>query len=175
MNAALSRLLAAMTYPRAVDDFVELALPLFSTRSVTGAATPNVTVRARVIDVRRETHDVSTLVLTPNALWSGHRAGQYVALTAEVRGVRMTRCFSIASSEGGDSSRLIALTVKARPDGAVTPVLVSGQLRGAIVELSQATGDFVLPEVLPEREAASHRSCRCCARSSREAAGTSVT
>jgi ferredoxin-NADP reductase len=138
MNALGSRLLAALAYPRAVDDFVELALPLHSTREV----------RARVVSVRRETHDVATLRLQPNASWRGHRAGQHVALTVELRGVRRTRCFSIASA---DSESTIAITVKARPEGAVTPWLVSGVLEGAIVTLSQATGDFVLPDVLPER------------------------
>lgn len=132
MNATLSRLLAAMTYPRTVDDYVELAHPRHSSRHV----------RARVVDVRRETHDVATLVLEPNSLWAGHRAGQHVALTAEVRGVRKTRCFSIASAEGAST---IEITVKAQPGGVVTPALVSGAMRGAIVELSRASGEFVLP------------------------------
>jgi ferredoxin-NADP reductase len=140
MNAFTSRLLAALAYPRAIDDWVELALPLHSSREV----------RARVVEVRPETHDMATLVLRPNALWRGHRAGQYVALTVEVRGVRRTRCFSIASAEH-EPDGTVEITVKARPGGAVTPHIVSGSLRGAIVTLSVASGDFVLPDVMPER------------------------
>ncbi len=140
MNAVATRLLAALAYPRAIDDWVELALPLHSTREV----------RAKVVAVRPETHDTATLVLRPNARWRGHRAGQHVALTVEVRGVLRTRCFSVASAEDG-ADGTIEVTVKARPGGAVTPLLVSGSLRGAIVTLSQAWGDFVLPSVMPER------------------------
>ena len=140
MNVLSSRLVAALAYPRAVEDYLELAFPLHSARDV----------RARVVDVRRETHDVATLVLRPNARWAGHRAGQYVALTAEIAGVRRTRCFSIASSpDRGDG--VVELTIKARPGGAVTPALVWGDLRGSIVGLSQAQGDFVLPDEPPDR------------------------
>lgn len=138
MNAVFSQLLAAFVYPRTLDDYIELAFPLHSSRHL----------RARVLSVRRETEDVATLVLKPNALWHGHRAGQYVALTVEIDGARRTRCFSIASAEGAEH---LAITVKARPGGLVTPALVSGDLRGAIVELSQATGDFVLPSPMPPR------------------------
>ncbi len=140
MIAFASRLLAALTYPRAIDDFVEIANPLHSSREV----------RARVVAVRPETHDTATLVLQPNGRWRGHRAGQHVALTVEVAGVRRTRCFSVASRESS-SDGAIEITVKARPGGAVTPLLVSGALTGTIVTLSQAAGDFVLPELMPER------------------------
>jgi ferredoxin-NADP reductase len=137
MSTLSSRLAAALAYPRAFSDYIELAFPLHSEREV----------RARVVGVRRETRDVTTLVLKPNRLWAGHRAGQYVALAAEIGGVRRTRCFSISSAEGAAPE----ITIKARPGGAVTPALVFGEMKGAIVTLSQAQGDFVLPEVLPER------------------------
>lgn len=140
MNAVVSRLVAALCHPFKIDDYVELALPVWSSTEV----------RARVLDVRRETHDVATLVLRPNARWRGHRAGQHVALTVDLHGVRRTRVFSIASAEEA-ADPTIAITVKARPGGAVTPFLVSGALRGAIVTLSQASGAFVLPDVMPER------------------------
>jgi len=140
MNGIASRLLAALTYPRAVDDFVELALPLHSTREV----------RARIVSVEQETHDVATLRLVPNRRFRAHRAGQYVALTVPVGGVQRTRCFSIASAEGRVDGT-IELTIKAQPGGVVTPVLVSGSLRNAVVTLGQPSGDFVLPDAVPER------------------------
>jgi stearoyl-CoA 9-desaturase NADPH oxidoreductase len=139
MNSVASRLLAALVHPRSVDDFLELVQPLYSSWEA----------RARVVDVRPETHDVATLVLQPNGQWRGHRAGQHVGLTVEIRGVRRTRYFSVASGEGTDGP--IELTVKARSGGAVTPYLVSGALRGAVVTLSAPAGSFVLPDVLPER------------------------
>lgn len=142
MNATLSRLFAAFVYPRAASDYVDLVFPLAPTNSERA--------RARIVDVKRETHDVATLVLQPNRSWKGHRAGQYVTLTTEIDGVRRPRCFSIASAEER-AGRSIAITVKARPGGAVTPKLVSGEMRGAIVEVSRAMGDFVLPSKMPER------------------------
>jgi ferredoxin-NADP reductase len=138
MSTVAMRLFGALVWPRTLDDWLELAAPLHS----------SIETRARVIDIIRETADVSTLRLRPNGRWRGHRAGQHVMLTAEVRGIRRTRCFSVASAEGAET---IDLTIKARPGGAVTPALVSGALRGDVVTLSEATGDFVLPEVLPPR------------------------
>jgi ferredoxin-NADP reductase len=142
MTAIASRLLAALAYPRSIDDFLELAFPLATTREL----------RARVLAVEPETHDTATLVLRPSAHFSPHRAGQHVALTASLGGVRRTRCFSISSAEGrGRAGDPIAITVKARPGGAVTPRLVSGELRGQDVVLSQPAGTFVLPERVPDR------------------------
>jgi ferredoxin-NADP reductase len=139
MHAPHTRLLAALVHPRPVEDFIQLAAPLWSRSEI----------RARVLRVRPETHDVSTLVLEPNALWPGHRAGQHVLLSAEASGVRRTRCFSVASSPL-ERGRL-ELTIKARPGGAVTPHLVSPRMQGAVVVLSPPRGDFVLPEPVPER------------------------
>jgi ferredoxin-NADP reductase len=138
MTTVATRLAGALVWPRTLDDWLELVAPLHSSSEI----------RARVVDVVRETHDVSTLVLEPNARWRGHRAGQHVLLTAEVDGVRRTRCFSVSSPEGETPIRL---TIKAHPHGRVTPKLVSGALRGGIVTLSEPRGDFVLPEILPER------------------------
>ena len=131
MHATASRLLAAFVHPRTLDDYVELAIPLHSSREV----------RARVVAVVPETRDVATLVLRPNRLWRGHRAGQHVLLTAEIDGVRRARCFSVASAEDED---VVRITVKARPGGVVTPRIVAGALDGKIVSISQAAGDFVL-------------------------------
>jgi stearoyl-CoA 9-desaturase NADPH oxidoreductase len=138
MTTVATRLAGALVWPRTLDDLLELVAPLHSSSEI----------RARVVDVVRETHDVSTLVLEPNSRWRGHRAGQHVMLTAEIAGVRRTRCFSISSREGETPIRL---TIKAQPRGRVTPALVSGALRGGIVTLSEPSGDFVLPDPLPER------------------------
>lgn len=138
MTTVATRLAGALVWPRTLDDLVELVAPLHSSSEI----------RARVVDVVRETRDVSTLVLEPNGRWRGHRAGQHVMLTAEIGGVRRTRCFSISSAEGEIPVRI---TIKAHPNGKVTPALVSGALRRAIVTLSEPSGDFVLPDVLPER------------------------
>jgi ferredoxin-NADP reductase len=138
MTTVATRLVGALVWPRTLDDLLELVAPLHSSFEI----------RARIVDVVRETHDVATLVLEPNARWRGHRAGEHVMLTVEIDGVRRTRCFSISSAEGETPIRL---TIKAQPGGKVTPALVSGALRSAIVTLSEPTGAFVLPDPLPER------------------------
>lgn len=135
-----SRLAAALAYPRGADSYAELAEPLWSSREV----------RARVVAVRPETADTTTLVLQPNDGWRRHLAGQYVALTVELGGIRRTRVFSLSSAPSrGDG--LLEVTFKARPGGVVTPRLLKEAQVGMIVTLSQAQGSFVLPEPLPER------------------------
>jgi ferredoxin-NADP reductase len=138
MSTVATRLLGAHVWPRTLDDWLELVAPLHSSFET----------RARVIDIVPETHDVSTLRLLPNGRWRGHRAGQHVLLGTEIGGVRRARCFSVASAEGEET---ISLTVKARPGGAVTPVLVSGVKHDEVVTLSEARGSFVLPDVVPPR------------------------
>lgn len=140
MPSFASRLAAAFTYPRSIDDYVELACPLYSEHEV----------RARVVLARRETHDVVTLRLAPSSRLRPHRAGQHVALTVPIHGVRRTRLFSVASAEC-QNGRTLELTIKASAGGAVTPTLVAHPPVGSIVSLSQPSGDFVLPDPVPER------------------------
>jgi ferredoxin-NADP reductase len=140
MQAIASRLLAALVYPRSVEDFTDFALPLSRATEI----------RAEVLDVRRETNDVVTLRLAPTRRWRGHRAGQHAAVTLEVDGVRRTRVFSIASAET-NGREPIEITIKARAGGLVTPRIVFGVRRGDIVTISEARGDFVLPDRLPPR------------------------
>lgn len=122
-------------------DYLALVAPLAAPLPTPGE------VRARVVYVRPETHDVTTLGLAPARPFR-HRAGQHVGLGVELDGVRRTRTFSVASAEG---SAVVELTVKRLPGGRVTPRIVAGELAGAIVTLSEPAGDFVLPEALPAR------------------------
>ncbi|HEU4701278.1 MAG TPA: ferredoxin reductase [Conexibacter sp.] len=133
-----SKLADALTTPHGVDRYVELVRPAFSLRDV----------RAEVVAVRRATARSVTLTLRPNANWDGFRAGQFVRLSCEVDGVRHTRCYSPASSAHvGD---LLELTAHARPDGVVSPFLRASARPGMVVSLSQAEGDFALPDARPD-------------------------
>lgn len=100
-------------------------------------------VRARVEAVHDETPRVRTFLLRPNARWRGFRAGQHVVLTLEVDGRRLSRSFSLA---GGEDEPVLRLTVGRQPNGRVTGALHDRVRPGAIVEISQAQGDFVLPD-----------------------------
>lgn len=138
-NLLGSKLADALTTPHGVDRYVELVKPAFSLREV----------RAEVVAVRRPTARSVTLTLRPNDNWQGFRAGQFVRLSTEIDGVRHTRTYSPASSAHvGD---LIELTAHAQPDGIVSPVLRAGARPGMVVSLSQAEGDFTLPDERPEQ------------------------
>ncbi len=135
---------AALTSPHGVDRYLELVNPLWAAHEV----------RARVVRVRRETLDTTTLTLHPTTTWTGFRAGQHVQLGVEVDKVRHTRCFSISSSDlrerlSGD--RTFEITVRGHDEGLVSRHLARHAGVGTVVHLSQAEGDFVLPPLLPRK------------------------
>jgi len=100
-------------------------------------------VLARVETVQSETARVRTVVLRPNAAWRGFRAGQHVVLTVEVDGRRLSRTFSLSGAEDAGTLRL---TIGRQPGGRVTGWIHERLRPGAVVELSQAHGDFTLPD-----------------------------
>ena len=144
-----SRALAALTSPHGVDRYLELVNPMW-------AATE---VRARVVSVHREVDlpghpPVATLTLQPTSTWRGHRAGQHVQVAVEIDGARRTtRVFSVSSPESGPGDRF-TITLRANPDApgrqSVSRFLVERARPGTMVHLSQAEGDFVLPDHVPE-------------------------
>jgi stearoyl-CoA 9-desaturase NADPH oxidoreductase len=135
-----SSLLEALAYPHGVDRYVELVRPLLLTRDV----------RSEVLAVRHQTPRSVTLTLRANENWRGFRAGQFVGVSVEVDGVRLTRPYSPAGSEHAPGGEL-ELTVSTHPEGRVSRHLRDHARPGMIVDLTQARGDFVLPECRPER------------------------
>ncbi|EFQ83490.1 oxidoreductase NAD-binding domain protein [Aeromicrobium marinum DSM 15272] len=135
-----SKPVASLTSPHTVDHYLEQVHPLWTVENV----------RARVVSVERETGDASTVLLKPNRAWQGFRPGQHVEFGVEVDGVRKVRVFSVSSS-ALRTDGLFSLSVKAHPDGFVSQFLHRELTPRTIVYLSQAQGEFVLPDVLPER------------------------
>lgn len=143
-----SPVVAALTAPHGVDRYLEIVNPMWAAEEV----------RARVVSVVRETSPddgrgapVATITLQPTKTWNGHLAGQYVQLGIEIDGARRTtRCFSVSSPESGRGDQ-ITITLRANPDGLVSKYLVERAQPGTVVHLSQAAGDFTLPEPLPNR------------------------
>jgi ferredoxin-NADP reductase len=133
-------LAAWLTTPLLPEDFLALVDPLWSARGL----------RARVEEVRPETDGAATVVLRPGRGWMDHRAGQYVRVGVDVDGVRHWRAFSLSSPPGRPDG-CVTITVKAAPHGVVSPYLVRRIRPGAIVRLTLAEGDFVLPEEVPGR------------------------
>ncbi|MGH3360888.1 MAG: flavin reductase family protein [Nocardioides sp.] len=140
-----SRAVAALTSPHGVDRFLEQVNPMWAAHEV----------RARVVDVRREVDvpghpPVATITLQPTSTWGGHRAGQHVQLGVEINGARRTtRVFTVASPDSRPGDRF-EITLRANPDGVVSRYLVESAHTGTIVHLSQAEGEFVLPDRVPD-------------------------
>jgi ferredoxin-NADP reductase len=133
------KLAEAATTPLVPADFLDLFAPL----------RPGAELRGRVESVHPETADAATLVIRPGADWSGHVPGQYVRVGVDVDGVRCWRAYSLTHGPRADGR--ISITVKAVPDGHVSPYLVRHTRPGTLVHLEQATGEFVLPTAGPRK------------------------
>jgi stearoyl-CoA 9-desaturase NADPH oxidoreductase len=131
-------LLDVIAGPHGIDRYLEQIDPTF----VIGEC------RAEVVAASHGTEDSITLALRPNRAWGGLRAGQFVQVSVEIDGVRHTRCYSPASPEG--SGRELEITVKRHPDGLVSNFLVDHAGPGMVLGLSQADGDFQLPDSRPD-------------------------
>lgn len=150
MNRILrSRAVAALASPHGVDRYLEQLNPMWAAHDV----------RARIVSVHREVDvpghpPVATITLQPTSTWRGHRAGQHVQLGVEVDGARRTtRVFSISSPESRPGDRF-TITLRANPEApgrqSVSRFLVERAQPGQMVHLSQAEGEFVLPDHVPE-------------------------
>ncbi|MEU3462002.1 ferredoxin reductase [Streptomyces sp. NPDC006733] len=133
-------LLGMLTTPLLPSDYLDLISPLRA-----GAD-----LRGRIEAVHPETGDAVTVVIRPGRGWRGHTAGQYVRIGVDVEGVRLWRAYSVTSPTDRRDGR-ITITVKAIPDGKVSNHLVRKATPGTLIQLDQATGDFVLPEAKPAK------------------------
>ncbi len=138
-TALSSRAVASLTSPHSVDHYLDQLHPMLTVDAV----------RARVVEVRRETGAASTVVLRPNGAWKGFVPGQHVQFGIEVDGTRKVRVFSVSSSRALRDGTF-SVSVKAHPDGYVSQFLHRELQPRTIVYLSQAEGEFVLPDEVPD-------------------------
>ncbi len=134
------RLVEFVTSPLLPSDYLDLVDPLRS-----GAD-----LRGRIEAVLPETADSATVVIRPGRGWLGHTPGQYVRIGIDVDGVRQWRAYSI-TSDLDRADGCFTITVKAIPGGTVSNHVVRRAQAGTIVQLDQATGDFVLPSPRPDK------------------------
>ncbi len=117
------------------DAIEDLLSPLRLTWSATR-------IRARVLAIQQEAPGVLSLVLKPNGLWPGFRAGQHLQLEAEIQGRILRRHYSLTSLPG-DRERL-RITIGRQAQGKVSG-WVHEQLRvGDIVTFGEPEGEFVI-------------------------------
>ncbi|MFP5218295.1 MAG: ferredoxin reductase [Actinomycetes bacterium] len=140
LRRGLARLAELAATPLVPADYLDLVDPLRSPADL----------RARIEAVHPETRDAVTLVLRPGRGWQGHVPGQYVRVGVDVDGVRQWRAYSV-NSPADRADGCITVTVKAIPEGVVSNHLVRRARPGQVLQLDQATGDFVLPDVLPDK------------------------
>ena len=133
-------LAARLTTPLVPEDYLDRWDPLRA-----GAV-----LRGRIVAVLPETRDAVTVVIRPGRAWRGHAPGQYVRVGVEVDGVRQWRTYSL-TWPAGRADGCIAITVTAVAGGVVSTHLVRDARIGSVVQLDQAAGDFVLPEVAPRK------------------------
>lgn len=135
-----ARLARGLATPVIPEDYLDLFAPLRS-----GAD-----LRGRIVAVTPETADAATITIRPGKDWEGHLPGQYIRLGVDVDGVRHWRAYSLTSDTSARDG-LISITVKAMPDGLVSRYLVHRARPGTLIQLDQATGDFMLPQSVPAK------------------------
>jgi ferredoxin-NADP reductase len=141
-RGALGRLLTApivdlMVGPHGIDRYLELISPTLTVHEP----------RAEVLAVTHQTARTVTLTVDPNRAFRGFRAGQFVRVGVEIDGVRRTRTYSPTISE--HDVRLLEFTVTVREGGVVGEYLRAHAAPGMLLHLSDAAGDFTLPERRP--------------------------
>jgi ferredoxin-NADP reductase len=132
---------ARLSSPLLPDDYLHLINPLWSAREL----------RGKVVSVTKETETAATLVIKPGWGWSSsYQAGQYIGIGTQLDGRWHWRSYSLTSTPVKDQG-VIAITVKAMPEGFLSGHLVNGLAAGTIVRLQAPQGSFVLPEPPPAR------------------------
>ncbi|HUE26850.1 MAG TPA: ferredoxin reductase [Solirubrobacteraceae bacterium] len=132
------RAVRAFSTPLLPDDYLELINPLWSTREL----------RGRIERIDHVTGEAATVTIKPGYRWQSHRAGQYLRIGVDIRGVRHWRAYSL-TSEPNRPDGCISITPKLVQGGVVSPYLVRHGRPGAIVSLGGVEGDFVLPDPPP--------------------------
>jgi len=129
---------AWFTQPLLPDDLLGTLNPLWSTSEP----------HARVVGVRRETADTTTLLLHTGRTRIRHRAGQFVGIGTRLDGVWQWRTYSVTSRPGDPR---LAVTVTAVPGGTVSGALAHRTPVGALLRIGPPAGEFVLPDPVPEK------------------------
>jgi ferredoxin-NADP reductase len=134
------KLTRVLTSPLRPDDYLALINPRWSTRELTG----------RVVRVRHETADATTVVIRPDFPWPAHSAGQYLRIGVEINGIRHWRAYTI-TSDPGHSEGVVSVTVKYTEGGKMSPVFQRYVQPGRVVFLGDIEGEFILPDPVPAK------------------------
>jgi ferredoxin-NADP reductase len=103
---------------------------------------------ARIEAIHTETPDTLTFVVRPNRFFRGFKPGQFIPVRINIYGVVHERYYSLTGEPGAET---LAFTVKRQPGGRVSNWMHEELAIGDVIELGAAGGDFVFPEIMPER------------------------
>lgn len=134
----LARVADSFFYPLRAANYLELVSPLWNYANI----------QARIEEIIPETQDTVSIVLRPGKGWQPHKAGQHVRIGVSIDGKRHVRTYSISSAPQHPDG-LITITVKAQ--GRVSQYLAQQTRPGFYISISQPTGEFTLPETLPQK------------------------
>ncbi len=105
-------------------------------------------IATKVVNLRNEDEHVYSIVLRPGRAFRSFVPGQYVELSVERNGRRFSRYFSISSGlPQWHHEGTLELSIRVQEGGQITSWLRQTLKAGAVVHISQAQGDFVLPNV----------------------------
>lgn len=137
VRSLVAKVVDGVATPLVTGDYLDMLAPLRAGGQLVG----------RVVEVRPESADATTIVLRPGRGWRAHQPGQYARVGVEVDGVRLWRTYSITSApaDGTDRSPALSFTVQAITGGAVSRRLQAVDV-GQLLYLDQADGDFTAPE-----------------------------
>lgn len=105
-------------------------------------------LKALVEQVIDEAADVKTFVLRPNQHWPGMKPGQHVEVLLNVGDQVHHRCYSPSLRPNGR----LAITVKRKEGGVVSPWLHSAVRAGQVLTLGKPRGHFTLGDPLLHRK-----------------------
>jgi ring-1,2-phenylacetyl-CoA epoxidase subunit PaaE len=94
----------------------------------------------KVKNVVRETIDAVTIYFDDAEQRINYKPGQFLTLTKEIEGKRVSRTYSISTSPYVDNH--LAITVKKVPNGLMSTYLVEHIQRGDVVDVSGPNGNF---------------------------------
>jgi ferredoxin-NADP reductase len=123
--------------PLAFDDTISLINPLLTVNYL----------HARVVARTVETATATSFVLQAGPAFKGIKPGQFVMIGVVINGVRHRRAYSPRVVDGAPNR--FAITVQRQPGGLVSNYLNESAVVGQIIDIEQASGDFVLPSPVP--------------------------
>lgn len=141
LASRIRRIATTLTTPLLPDDYTHLIDPLWSAREL----------RGRIEKITQTGNNTAELVIRPG--WSmptRFNAGQFIGIGLRIDGKYFWRSYSLTNAPSPKDG-LLTICVRAQQDGFLSQHLVAHAKVGTIVRLAAPSGDFYLPEPVPQK------------------------